>query len=221
MKMLTQCKIKTSLVLIFAAASVYSGLSLAQDMDGATPVTLMKYHNNTVTLKIKSPGYMLLGGSYVTKDQSISGGQDPHEKNKPPQSYDVSGGGEITFSVGRNGSERVGNWFASQVGGSHNTFGKNPDKLNFAFNGDLSLLIDGPGLSSSHPVSLPDIFLAQGHTYAANNWWFGGLACTRFATLDQVSCRSANYPTMTFVFVRGQGQYGLNPVDEVDLYIMQ
>lgn len=221
MKTLTQCKIKTSLVLVFTLASVYSGVLLAQEMDDGAPTTRMKYQSNTVTLRIKSPAYTLLGGSYVTKDQSISSGQDPRERNTPPQSYDVSGSGEITFSVGRHGSGRVANWFSSLVGGSHNTFGNDPDKLNFAFDGDLSLLIDGPGLSPNHPVFLPDIFLAQGHTYASNNWWFGGLGCTRFATLDQVTCRSANYPTMTFIFVRGRGQFGLNPVDDVDLYITQ
>jgi hypothetical protein len=182
----------------------------------------MSYHDNTVRLNFQSPGYTLLGGSYNTTDQSISGGQDPDRKNNPPQSYDVSGGGKINFSVGRNGSERVADWFATRVGGNLNTFGKNPSKLNFAFQGELTLSIEGPGLDPDKPVVLPDIFLAQGHSSTSNNWWFGGLGCMKIIKKDTnaVTCKSNNYPSMSFTFVRGdKGEGRRTPVDEVYVYI--
>lgn len=220
MKTLTQCKIKTSLILAIVATSAYSSVLLAQDMNADTPVERMSYHDNTVSFVIKSPGYTLLGGNYVTSGQIITSGQDPDNKNRPPQTYDVAGyDGSVTFDVGRKGSEKVANWFSNQVGANNNTFGHDPSKLNFAFSGTLTLSIQGPGLKPDIPVILEQIFLAQGHSGASNNWWFGGIACTRVAVADQVNCRSANYPTMTFSFVRGKGQHGFNAVDEVDVYI--
>ncbi|HEY9132954.1 MAG TPA: hypothetical protein VIM98_14475 [Dyella sp.] len=225
MKTLTRCKIKTSLFLTLLATSAYSGLSLAQDTDPATPVTRMSYHDNAVKLVIQSSGYTLLGGSYETMNQRISSGQDPDGKNSPPQRYDVTGHeGRISFEVGRKGSEQVAEWFAKRVGGNLNTFGKNPDRLNFAFQGDLSLSIEGPGLDPDKPVVLPNIFLAQGHSGSTNNWWFGGQTCMKVIEFDsnKVQCTSTSYPSMTFTFIRGDiNASKRTPIDEVYVYIKQ
>jgi hypothetical protein len=234
MKTLTQCKIKTSLFLAFAVASTHGGLVLAQEAtteatttwmsSTGSPTTRMSYHDNAVKMVMKNSGYSILGGTYTTSDQSISGGQDPNHKNNPPQTYDVSGDGKISFSVGRNGSEAVANWFASRAGGNLNTFGKNPGKLNFAFQGDLTLSIQGAGLSPDQPVVFKDIFLAQGHSGSTNNWWFGGFNCMKTAgnSTNEVVCKSANYPAMKFTFTRGDyTPLNRTPVDQVYVYISQ
>lgn len=223
MKTLTQCKFKTTLLLALAVTSTYGGLSLAQDADTEAPITRMTYHDNAVKLKIQTAGYTLLGGSYKTSDQSISGGQDPAGKNYPGQTYDVSGSeGRTDFIVGRNGSKRVAEWFSGHIGASHNTFGHDPDKLNFAFLGDLTLSIQGPDLDPKEPVTFRDIALAQGHSGATNNWWFGGRHCALSdkANADEVVCYSVNYPLMKFTFARGNiDNFHSTPVDEVYIYI--
>jgi hypothetical protein len=219
MNMPTRYTVKTSLFFALVTAAASSGVVLAQNESVVTPPTqLMKYHDNTVNLKIQTRGYRLLSGTYTTSDQRISGGQDPDGKNKPGQTYDVSGGGSINFSVGRKGSKAVADWFSAEVGGNNNTFGKNPGELNFAFAGNLNLSIEGDGLNPDQPVSFSDIFLAQGHSASSNNWWFGGYLCTKVIEQDtnKVICDSANYPSMKFTFTRGNIDKNVHtPVDEV------
>ncbi|HEY9132027.1 MAG TPA: hypothetical protein VIM98_09750 [Dyella sp.] len=223
MNSLPRCKTKASLLLALMAISTYSGLSLAQDTDVTAPTERMTYRDNYVYLQVKSGDYKLLSGTYETKDRSITSGQDPNGKNDPPHSYDVRGhDGAIGFSVGRKGSSSVADWFNRLAGGNRNTYGKSPDSLNFAFTGDLKLSIQGPGLNPNEPVVLPDIVLAQGKKMAANLWWFGGPNCTNVgnANVDKATCRSSNYPSMKFTFVRGQVDFwNNNASDEVYVYI--
>jgi len=223
MKTLTRCKIKTALLLVLTVTSAYSGLSLAQEVDTESPNTLMTYHDNAVKLKIQTAGYTLMGGSYKTSDQSITHGQDPAGKNRPGQTYDVSGSeGRTDFIVGRKGSSQVAVWFSDKIGASHNTFGHDPGELNFAFLGELTLMIEGPDLNPDYPVTFQGIALAQGHSGATNNWWFGGRHCAGFygAITNKVECYTPNYPSMKFTFVRGKiDMLNSTPVDEVYIYI--
>jgi len=228
MKTFTRGNIKTCLLFAIAAACAHSGLSLAQATDATTPGERMTYRNNEVHLQIVTPGYTLMGGTYETYARSITSGQDPQDRNKPPQTYDISGhDGTISFSVGRKGSEHVADWFSERLANYNNTFGKHPGKLNFAFAGNLALAIQGPGLSPESPVGLLDIVFAQGRTVLANNWWFGGLHCRRATgVLDKVTCPSNTHPSMTFTFVRGfmeerpdDGLIVGNASNEIYLYI--
>jgi len=225
MKTLIRRKIKTSLLLSLIVASTCSGSSLAQDAATVPPTERMTYRDNYVYLVIKTDDYKLQGGSYVTSDRSITSGQDPDGKNDPPNTYYVRAhDGAIGFSVGRKGSTQVADWFSSKLRPNNNTFNSHPDKLNFAFVGNLSLSIAGPGLKPNVPVNFPDIYLAQGHSGSTNNWWFGGPGCTTaFGPMtDQVTCRSSNYPSMTFTFLRGNnGGILHNAPDEVLVYIKQ
>lgn len=230
MKTFTRSNIRTCLLLAIAAMSAYSGLSLAQETTATLPSERMTYRNNEVHLLVLSPGYTLMGGTYDTFARSITSGQDPQDKNKPPQTYDISGhDGTLSFSVGRKGSEQVADWFSHRLATYNNTFGKNPDKLNFAFAGNLALAIQGPGLNPDTPVRFPDIVFAQGRKVLANNWWFGGLYCTRvLGVLDKLVCPSNTHPSMTFTFVRGfieerpdAGVILSNASNEVYVYISQ
>ncbi|MFK0570089.1 hypothetical protein [Endozoicomonas sp.] len=84
--------------------------------------------------------------------------------------------GKITVNVGRKGSTAVANKFNDWV--THegrNVFGKKPDKLNFAVQGDLELTLDVFGKQQT--VVYRDFVIAQGHTGAVNNWWAGSPGC--------------------------------------------
>lgn len=230
MKMPMRCTVKTSLLFALITTATYSSMSLAQDMsatngpaslaqgiDPAAPTERMSYHDNYVYFTVKTSGYTLQGGTYKTTDRSITSGQDPDGKNDPPHSYEMNPHeGSFGFTVGRKGSGQVASWFSSFVGPNNNTFGHNPDDLNFAFRGNLSLTIEGSGLDRG-PVNFPDIFIAQGKA-VGNNWWFGGTRCTTQKSGNRVECQSDNYPSKKFVFQRG-GEGNNNTANDVFVYI--
>jgi hypothetical protein len=79
--------------------------------------------------------------------------------------------GGMTFSVGRSGSSDVATWWKARIRVDQNTFGHDPDALNFAFGGTLVLTL------STGTFTIPGIYIAQGHSGTSNNWWLGGEPC--------------------------------------------
>jgi hypothetical protein len=66
--------------------------------------------------------------------------------------------------------------FKSKMPAWQNTFDDYPSRLNFAFEGPLRLSISAPHVGVE-VFELRPVILAQGHTLAANNWWFAGGTC--------------------------------------------
>ncbi|EJD48873.1 hypothetical protein AURDEDRAFT_122415 [Auricularia subglabra TFB-10046 SS5] len=182
----------------------------------------MSYHDNYVTLSYTAPGYTLQRGSYIVNEYKVTSGQDPkgHIAVGQVRSFDRSG--SLMFSVGRKGSGDVANWFKSRIPPGQNTFGNNPDKLNFAFVGTLTIVLAGGNLNGEEYFSIPGASFAQGHTLAANNWWFGGQTCVR-GDGDFVKCQATRQATgeiWHFTFLRG-GPQNYNQVDVVNLLAVE
>ena len=78
----------------------------------------------------------------------------------------------MRFKLGRKGSAKVAGWFNSRIGVDNSTFGHTAGVLNFAFLGTLRLT-----LSNLPTITFENISIAQGHSGASNNWWFGGYKC--------------------------------------------
>ena len=110
--------------------------------------TYMAYRSNAVTISA-ADGLGIVSGTFVIKDLSITNGQDPDGRNYVGQVHTLENG-EFTFSVGRSASESVASWFNSKisgyndpsVNGDRTTFDQTADDLNFAFVGDLNLVVD-------------------------------------------------------------------------------
>lgn len=108
----------------------------------------MAYRSNAVTISA-ADGLGIVSGTFVIKDLSITNGQDPDGRNYVGQVHTLENG-EFTFSVGRSASESVASWFNSKisgyndpsVNGDRTTFDQTADDLNFAFVGDLNLVVD-------------------------------------------------------------------------------
>jgi hypothetical protein len=119
---------------------------------------------------------VFLMGSIITDvsyggTAEVSPGQ-PVEGN--PTRSRISGGWQIDFTCGRQGTPEVAHDFLNECGGSslgvyglETAFDSTPSLLNFFF----SISITFAGQSS--PVTL---YLGQGHIPIGgeNNWWFGG-----------------------------------------------
>jgi hypothetical protein len=137
----------------------------------------MTYHDNYV--------YFLGGfftvdsGKFVVEDYYIPSAQDPDHNIESGTEIELdmqdlsSGiGGRLDFVLGRSGSTNVANWWKNRVSSDENNYNSEPDKLNFAMKGTLTLSI-----STFGNTVMKDIFLAQGHNSSGNNWWIGGPNC--------------------------------------------
>jgi len=164
----------------------------------------MTYHNNDVYLSLAS-GYTLLGGTYTVESFSVTDGQDPEGHIYAGLNVSFGSDGKLTFSVGRKGSGSVAKWFNNQIPASQTTFNHTADDLNFAFIGTLTLAITGGVLGDNQEICrFSDVALAQGHTGASNNWWFGGKNCS-YIQANQVTGTgtSESGDPVSFVFLRG------------------
>lgn len=79
----------------------------------------MEYHDNVVKLEFNK-GKLCednLGcfGYFEVKDFCITEGQDPDGKIKVGNKYSINNEGEIVFSVGRKGSEKVAKWWKENI----------------------------------------------------------------------------------------------------------
>jgi len=180
----------------------------------------MTYHDNDVYLSIAS-GYTLINGTYTVNSYSVTDGQDPKGHIYNGLTVSCGSNGKLTFSVGRKGSSSVANWFNGQIPASQNTFNHTADDLNFAFLGTLTLTITGGLLGSNlDTITFTNVALAQGHSGASNNWWFGGKSCS-YIQNNQVTCSGKNAlgAVASFIFLRGGNDVstvGVNPTTLVD-----
>ena len=116
---------------------------------------------------------------FVTKACIASDGQ-PIENAVQCQISEDGISWVLTFKAGRHGSEKVAEQFIQYVTDGGNTTGatiacetgeSKPEKLNFAFLGDLYIKKRG----DDHEYVGEDVVIAQGHNKRdANNWWLGG-----------------------------------------------
>jgi len=139
----------------------------------------MTYHDNVVRFKIEHYKLVKVNnvyGTFTINDYCISDGQDPDKKIQKDNPYKIEENGEITFHFGRHGSEKVANWWVEtkKIESDQTTFDHNPSELNFAAVGDLLLNIQDERTSVTKTITIPNVAIAQGHSGASNNWWFGG-----------------------------------------------
>jgi hypothetical protein len=164
----------------------------------------MTYHDNEVSLLL-SEGYSMINGSYTINSFSVTQGQDPDGYIHAGLTASFGSNGQMSFHAGRQGSAATANWFNTAVAASQTTFNHTAGELNFAFSGTLKMTITGGILGNGQDTfTFSNVALAQGHTGASNNWWFGGLNCS-YIQNDEVACTGINSKgdEVSFVFLRG------------------
>jgi len=169
-----RCVKKLLCLLIIAAV-----LTLTVNAEDAS--TYMTYRQNVVELTA-AEGLTITSGSFVVTEFSISDGQDPDGKNQVGQTH-ILQDETFTFEVGRKGSAAVASWFNNRfsgyndpsVNGDRTTFDQTAGDLNFAFVGDLSLVVTSTEYPQGLSVTFPSVAFAQGNTAFRNNWWFAQL----------------------------------------------
>jgi len=164
----------------------------------------MTYHDNDVTFSLEG-GYSLISGSYTVESYSVSDGQDPDGNIHDGLEVTCGSDGTFTFRVGRHGTSEVADWFNNRVPASQTTFNHDAGKLNFAFLGTLQLTITGGQLGDTQGTfTFTQIALAQGHSGASNNWWFGGQNSQNTGENRVTSPgTNASGDPVSFVFLRG------------------
>ncbi|NQY62987.1 MAG: hypothetical protein HRT38_04530 [Alteromonadaceae bacterium] len=173
-----------------------AGITLLLALVETNSAVAMKYKDNTI--KIKSGTHLNFtfnSATFVLTDFSVTSNQDPFNeiyKGLVNNFNLTSNIGEITYKIGRQKSYEVAGWFNTNVPSYKTTVNNSPGELNFAFLGTLSLTVSG-GQYNDEPTLIPfeDIGLAQGRTYASNNWWFGGKNCEHDLSDNSVTCLSA------------------------------
>ena len=125
-----------------------------------------------------------------------------------PYRWTQARGDHITARAGRHGEGYCAQRWNERVGGGKNTFNHEADELNFYVGGTLTLTFTSPSSPDTSIIKFSDIYLAQGHSGATNNWWFGGKNCSRDKRQDnQVICPGVNYGgyAQNGIFLRGSG----------------
>jgi hypothetical protein len=180
----------------------------------------MTYHDNDVFLSMNE-GYTLINGSYTVNSFSVTSGQDPDRKVYAGLVVSFGSNGKLTFRLGRKGSSDTARWFNERISTGQNTFGHTAGELNFAFLGTLKMTVKG-GLLGGREETLTflNVALAQGHSGASNNWWFGGQNCS-YIQNNRVICNGTNSrgEGISFVCQRGGNDVsvvGVTPSTFVD-----
>ena len=186
--------------------------------------------DNTLTTDHDNDVYFLASGTNNYSDVTV----ESFTVNTLPESvcvtpgqpyrWTVARGDHITVRAGRHGDGYCAERWNERVGGDNNTFGHNADELNFYVSGTLGLSFtrnsvdtnnDDPNATAPTIYYYDNIFLAQGHTGSANNWWFGGTNCSRLGQSNTVTCSGADSSgnSKNFDFFRGGGADRVNDVD--------
>ena len=121
----------------------------------------------------------------------------------------------MTFSLGRKGSSEVASWWSEFVDPQENTFGHNPDELNFALDGVLRL--KGHFSNKDDTWTIQNAFFGQGNSGSSNNWWFGGPLCTKISSGDQVSCYATDTSDQQWLITFSRGSDGGSGVSTVGI----
>jgi hypothetical protein len=130
------------------------------------------YHDNRVT--ILALGYeTTTGGGFTVTDFSITPNQDPEDRNFKGMLVPLDSEFDLTFVVGRKASGTVADFYNATIKSFENTFNHGAGELNFAFLGTLQLNVQGGKVGSATTLTFDNVCLAQGHSGATNNWWFG------------------------------------------------
>ena len=162
----------------------------------------MKYHDNEVIISV-GESIRMVRGTYTVESFSVTNGQDPDNKTYHGLVASFGSNGEMSFQVGRKGSDDVADWFNEQVPASKTTFNHSAGKLNFAFIGTLKITVTGDIFGDSEQTfEFSKVAIAQGHTGGINNWWFGGQYCS-YTQDNQVTCDWVNSSGGKFIFLRG------------------
>lgn len=173
----------------------------------------MTYHDNDVYLSLGG-GYSLISGSYSLTGYSVTNGQDPKGYIHNGLVVNCGSNGKLTFKVGRKGSGEVASWFNTRVPANRNTFNHTAGDLNFAFMGTLTITVTGGILGGGRDTyTFQNVSLAQGHSGASNNWWFGGSTCM-YISNNEVSCTGTNAKGAPVLFMFRRGGAG-NDVNNV------
>lgn len=138
----------------------------------------MKYHDNEVYIDNQGGCSFWKNGSsygkFVIKDSCVSDGQDPEGYLAKGKTFEMDSDGKLVFKAGRHKTSAVATWWKNRIKWNYNTFDKDPDELNFAMLGDLTLNLTGGDFGSDKvTVVLTNVAFAQGNN-GRNNWWFGG-----------------------------------------------
>lgn len=148
----------------------------------------MKYHDNHVLIKFKSDTgeYKLIGGKYCIIDAAVSPGQDPDENLKKEKIFSFGNDGDINIRVGRHKTKEVAEWWKERIEKNFNTFYDDPDELNFAMIGNLTMEIEEISSQRIFTLYYEQVALAQGHSGTRNNWWLGCPFCYRTVGNDDL-----------------------------------
>jgi len=145
----------------------------------------MTYHDNAVKLlkgwnlllgnftEGNSAPWVITGGAFTITDFDVTPGQDPNKNLKKGDTYKMNANGEFVFVLGRKASKDIAANFNVFCPPAHNTFNHTAGELNFWMKGTLVL-----NFKNGATYTFPNTYLAQGHSGASNNWWFGNDAMT-------------------------------------------
>ena len=216
-----------------------------KDDNSDHPEIGMTYHDNDVLFWVYNdpngnftensfPQWSITGGRFTMTAHDVTQGQDPDNKLWNGKALTIHDDNQFTFTVGRKASKEVANSFNAICPPEHNTFGHTAGELNFWVKGTLVL-----HFGSGNVYTLPNTVLAQGHSGAANNWWFGNDAMSnsqepillydpysRFEYYIPIPVHGGSQcyglvspmedPTLVFKFKRGDGLIW-NPPNTIDL----
>ena len=169
----------------------------------------MSYHDNFVYFDVPNRNS---GGSFVVKDYYIPSAQDPDHhiqigtvvpvdfSNSVLHFREVS----LDFVLGRSGSYDAATWWRARVSANENIFNSEPEKLNFAMKGDLTLIFSG------NTYFLKGFYIAQGHVLH-NNWWIGSKDCSYGEDFQTIHCSctdGSGNPTEIWFSVEDNDTFG-------------
>lgn len=160
---------------------------------------------------IESASYKVTG--YCVSDNKITDVTDNKIYNIKPNGNTIS----FDFGFEQEATVKTSKWFTDRIASNENTFKKNPDKLNFAVIGDLTIVLKG----KSHPnriYNFKDVAFAQGSSFTANNWWFGGKKAESISGYQVMLPSIDEGKEAKVIFLRGSDTNFLN-VNTVSMYI--
>lgn len=182
----------------------------------------MTYRDNIVRVYVgdaSAQGYRLVRGAFNVAACSVTPGQDPRQENHAGLVKYFGADGNLSFRVGRKGSEAVAKWMNEHIPAHGTTFNQPASSLNFAHFGHLTIVLSGGRFAKAHTLVLPEIMLAQGREGTSNTWWLGGKGC-RYIDKHRVLCsgfdHTANRAPVSLILQRGDNRE--NVIEVVDVF---
>ena len=160
----------------------------------------MTYHHNEIEF---TSNEVIQGGRYTVLGFWIPSAQDPdhHIKIGTVVKLDLISTtygetGQLDFVLGREGTYGAATYWRDRISSDQNNYNKEPDKLNFAIRGDLTIILSGKTYVFS------DFFIGQGHNISGNNWWIGSRECSNVGS-NSIDCngKDENGNTVKLEFI--------------------